>query len=306
MADFLNLPVGGRPAGLAGAYTAVAEGADAMAYNLAGLASVDRAEVTFAQSNYIEKISQQWGALALPIHRIGTFGVGVNYLGIGGIDGYDASGTPTNNVSSHDLALNVGYGRTILNLDSLGLLSLDGGLAVKYIEERLDTVQGDTLAADFGLMARPAAAKWFKFGMSFENLGGSMRFINEENALPLKIKLGGSAQGDWRGLKGLLDIETIKDCNGGQSMALGVEGTVLRALALRFGYETHRDMGQGINFGAGFQMDRLIPDLPGLRIDYAYAGYANFGNTHRFGLTFAFGPQGGWRAPGGVPGVKKP
>jgi len=274
----------------------VAEDADSMGYNIAGLASVDRAEVSFTQNNYIENISQQWAALALPVRQIGTFGVGINYLGINGISGYDAYGNSTGGVPSYDLALDLGYGRSILDLDDEGIGRLDGGAALKYVEETLDTTKGSTFATDFGLIAKPTALPWFKLGLAVENLGGTMKFIREAEEIPLKVKIGGSAQGSLYNLKGLASIEMVNDYHGSNYVALGLEGTVMGALSARLGYETHRDVGQGLDFGAGFQLDRLCKSFPALRIDYAYAGYGSFGNTHRFGFTFAFGPKGGWGA----------
>src|SRR3989338_2738082 len=66
-ADFLNLPIGARAAGMGGAYTAVSEDASAIYWNPAGLVQIPKLSAIFMRAQYLEEISYQYAAYA---HRL--------------------------------------------------------------------------------------------------------------------------------------------------------------------------------------------------------------------------------------------
>jgi len=58
-------------------------------------------------------------------------------------------------------------------------------------------------------------------------------------------------------------------------------GVGARAVALRAGYRTGRDVGLGWTAGLGFKTGTF-------GLDYAYAPYGDLGNTHRISLGIGF------------------
>ena len=58
--------------------------------NPAGLATLKTQEAAFVQTQYVQNISQEYLAYALPRTRYGAFGASVTYLSYGSSSGYDA------------------------------------------------------------------------------------------------------------------------------------------------------------------------------------------------------------------------
>ncbi|MFA5780180.1 MAG: hypothetical protein WC947_08575, partial [Elusimicrobiota bacterium] len=79
----------------------------------------------------------------------------------------------------------------------------------------------------------------------------------------------------------LFDVNMPNDA--GMYFSGGGEYWIRDILALRAGYVTKgsRDTDSGIRFGVG------IKGL-GMSFDYAYSGFGDLGNSHRFGLTVNF------------------
>jgi len=76
-ADFLQLGVGGRAMGLGGAYTAVADGADALYWNPAGLTAVEKQAVTVMHAAYLQSSFYDYAAYAQNLGEDGAFGAGL-------------------------------------------------------------------------------------------------------------------------------------------------------------------------------------------------------------------------------------
>jgi hypothetical protein len=79
-----NLFVGSRPLALGGAFTAVADDANAMFYNVAGLQALNQHEVSFMNANLFGTgIQTTYAAYAFPISLKQTVGVDWQHIGFG-------------------------------------------------------------------------------------------------------------------------------------------------------------------------------------------------------------------------------
>ena len=267
-ANFLKIPVGARGTSLGGAFTAVADNADAVFYNPAGLGLLAVPEFSYAFNNYLPGVSQQWLAAAYPAAR-GTLGLGVNYLSVKAFDSYDASDNRTGSVSAYDLAFHLGYGGA-LETDLEFLPSLRYGAAVKYISERLDTSKASGYGVDAGLLLL-TPFKALRFGLGLENLAASrLDFIRGGAKPPFKLKTGMSYRlgAPGKAVASLFSLDYNFPEDGPRYLAAGIESTVYGALALRAGYSSFGEISNGVSFGLGFG----LPVRGGreIRLDYSY------------------------------------
>ena len=82
--QFLKLPVGAKAIGMGQAATAVADDANAIYYNVAGLAFADKKSGEYMFSKYVEGTNYHWVAFGMPIsERAGSVGLGFQYFTAG-------------------------------------------------------------------------------------------------------------------------------------------------------------------------------------------------------------------------------
>jgi len=75
----------------------------------AGLATLRTQEAAFVQTQYVQNISEEYLAYALPRTRFGAFGASATYLGYGSLQSYDATGQPGGSVGANDMALGLSW-----------------------------------------------------------------------------------------------------------------------------------------------------------------------------------------------------
>jgi hypothetical protein len=119
--SFLEAPVGGRPAAMGGAYSALADDAYAPDLNPGGLGFVEAAEFAGQHSAAVENTHHEHLSLAVPLRNRGAFGASVQYLGSEEIDATDEAGNPLGDFSSRYSAYNLSYGRMFSSRLSLGV-----------------------------------------------------------------------------------------------------------------------------------------------------------------------------------------
>lgn len=282
-ANFLKIPVGARETSLGGAFTAVADNANAVFYNPAGLGQLEVPELSYAYNNYLSGVSQQWLAAAYPAAR-GTFGAALNYLSVAPFSSYDSSNNRTGSVSAYDLALFFGYGGRLETSSAL-VPSLRYGAALKYISEALDARSASGYGLDAGLLLL-TRVKGLRLGLGLENLLSSrLDFIGSGAKPPLKLKAGASYLFDPADALLSLDLNSPEDGPG--YLSAGIEKTLYGPLALRAGYSSFGDVSNGAAFGLGY----ALPARGGreMRLDYSYASSFDLGSIHKFALSCRFG-----------------
>jgi hypothetical protein len=286
-ADFLNLGAGPRAIAMAGAQVGLADDVYATYYNPAGLATLRTQEAAFSHLTYLQSISQEYAAYALPHPRLGTFGFSATYLNYGSIPGFDAYAQPTGSVGASDLALGLSYSRYLYHDERYGT-ELSAGATGKWIQERLAQVSASAYAGDFGLLFAPGI-KWgealngWKAGLALRNVGTSMTFDQESFALPRTFAAGLSYTGNWREESITIAVDGQEPNDGSRTVGVGLEIWTLQSFVLRGGYTTQGDLGNGLRIGAGIRFKTI-------QVDYAFASEGPLGNTQRFGLTLRFAP----------------
>jgi len=286
-ADFLNLGAGPRAIAMAGAQTGLANDAYATYYNPAGLATLRTQEAAFVQTQYLQGVSEENLAYALPHPRYGAFGLHLTYLNFGSIPGTDAVGQSLGSVAASDMDFGLSYSRDLYHDERYGT-ELAVGATGKWIQERLAGTKATAYAGDLGLLFAPGI-KWgeslngWKAGVALRNVGTSMTFDQESFALPRTLAAGLSYTGSWRDESVTLAVDGRQPNDGPRNLGVGLEIWTWQAFVLRAGYTTEGDLGNGLRIGAGIRFKTV-------QVDYAFASEGPLGNTQRIGLTLRFSP----------------
>lgn len=272
------------------AHAAAAEDAYSVYWNPAGLASLEHPQFAMTYNRSFEGVDHQYLSLAYPLRRGSVLDFNLTRLGMTEFQGYDAQGAKTGMIDSSDYAAGLAYSRALMK-DRAERPTLSVGLNLKGVWERLDSVSAMTAAADAGAIAyyRPKPGslsavpdqEW-RLGLSASNLGPGLKFDQARTPLPDTYRLGLA----WRCRPGgdslTLTADQVLSHDERFYAAMGAEYAVFDLLALRMGYRTGQDIGQGFRGGIGFK-------LKVIELDYAFAGYGELGQMHRVGLTVWLG-----------------
>ena len=270
-ASFLNVGVGARGLGMGGAYTALADDADAIYWNPAGLAQVAKHEFQASDSELALNTREGFFSYAQTA-SIGTFAAGVTYLNEGALDGRDAQGHPTTGFSAADAAVAGAFAR------KTDLVDL--GASVKFIQSHIGSAQATTFGVDLGARKQLGHVV---LGAAIRNLGPGMKFDSETDDLPMRLALGLAYK--CAGGHALTAEFTNAPRAGGVDVGFGGEYQAIKDVFLRAGYTTQTaiaggssfDAARGLTLGVGFRSSRWT-------IDYAAVPMGELGSTHRFTL----------------------
>jgi hypothetical protein len=275
-ADFLLIGQGARAAGMGGAYTAVSEDAVAAYWNPSGLTSLESGQVALGHFSWFQDITVEQASLAFPLTDAAAAAVSISYVNYGTIEGYDAGGAATGELSAYDWVGGLSLAYRLGDRFSIGLTG-------KYVNQRLADVSAAAFAADFGLRYRIGA---FALATSVRNVGSQMKFDQVAEDLPASLHLGIAARPLDYGLTTSLEFE--QRFQGDLLVRQGLEMGFGERYYLRTGYDyvtaqEGQSLAARISLGAGLRLDFA---------DFDYAFTPNDKSTaedlHRFTLTFRF------------------
>ena len=102
-ASFLNIGTSARAISMGGAYVGVADDANAISYNPAGLSQLNRNEITAQHTEWISDVKHDFLAGAFPL-RNSTVGFSVIYLSQGKLEGRTEDRAKSADFSAYDVA----------------------------------------------------------------------------------------------------------------------------------------------------------------------------------------------------------
>ena len=293
--QFLKVMPTARATAMGDAYATLAEGAEAVFWNPAGLATARAHEISATHIPYLADTRVSSIGYATSLGRIGQVGVQIQAVDYGDFAetraenlGFNADGTYNPGLTGGSFgpsafAVGVSYARALTDRFSTGITA-------KYVRESL--YSGDYTGAS-GTYGTSAGAALFDvgiqyetgfrslaIGMSVQNFGPEVAFVEESFAAPLTFRLG--AAGDLVGPAGMVredsqnrltvayDLLQPNDYN--QQMQFGLEYTFADVVSLRTGYKLNYDV-EAFTFGAGVKAD-LNPVRLG--VDYSYGGMGEY------------------------------
>ena len=276
---FLEVPSGARASALAGAYASLAQGAEAVFWNPAGLQGTHGLELQATHVELFQGLRDDQFAVA-GRHWGGGLAASIRAQYSDAIPERDAIGNQIGTFGSHDLEFALGYGRSLAP-------GLTLGANAKYVRERIADESAATYAFDLGAGWEPGPTG-LKLGFAAQNLGPAAAFTIDgvkgaPVPLPTAFQPGVSyvvALSPTLALGGALEGRFTRGRNG-----VGLVGAELSApaagAALRVGWRAN-DAASSLSVGAGYT-------LSSMRLDYAYVPFKDdLGDTHRFSLAAHF------------------
>jgi len=282
----LKAGVGARPLGMGGAFTAIADNADAPYWNPAGLSQIKQQEINTMQTKLSTDTDHYYISYVRPLGK-GTLGISWIQVGIGTITQTAATPDAWNEVQNISVfsyfsnAYMLSYG---LPLNP----NISFGLTAKYLTSDMFQIAGGqaygySVTPGFLLVLRPAVAKGetsggVRVGVKIDEL------LNEQSwgtgtteKVPAKARLGIAVK-EPRGLLAgstlALDLAQTLKSNYATELSAGYEWSK-DGLSLRAGY-TESVFTAGAGFKSGVA-----------QIDYAYVQQTSLSkeNVHRISLS---------------------
>jgi len=276
-ANFLKMAVGARPLGMGGAFVAVADDANTIWWNPAGVATTKHKEMTLMHNEMGEDIRYQFLAYNQPLRKLrGGLGGSISYLSVSNIQGYSPGGVKTKKLRTYDLGISLCYGLRIVP-------SVSGGINFKFIAEKLADKKASTCALDIGgLWKTPVSG--LQLGFNIQNLGGGLKFIQERSSLPLNGKLGCAYEFEFFGTKSIVAMDVNIPVDYSVFVNGGVECKIYDLIALRAGFKSKDDLSSGLRLGIGIGGKNLV-------VDYSWLSRGDFEDSHRMSATLRFGRE---------------
>lgn len=282
-ANFLKFGIGARPAGMGGAFTAVADDVNSLYWNPAGLSTYNYKEASLMHNELGEGMRLETAGFSMPVKKLGgSFGVSYSLFTISDIQGYDALGARTGDVSVSDKAFTLGYGA------NLGP-GFSAGLALKSLNEQLDKYDASTYAADAGLLYKldrmeSRLLNKLSLALVTRNIGSGMKFIEESSPLPSVMTAAVAYDGLLYENRLIVALDFNAPSDYDRYFNAGIEYTVSEMIALRCGYQSKDDLAGGFRAGIGMRVRNAS-------LDYGYVPRGDFGSSHRMSFGFRFGTQ---------------
>jgi tetratricopeptide (TPR) repeat protein len=281
---FLYYGVGGRALAMGGAYTAIADDATAAYWNPAGLAQLQRKELTTMQASLYSQTKLTYVGFAIPTKGGSTFALQMTQLASTGFEKVDvtfnqATAEPqtiqtAGSFADQQQAMGFAWGKGVTE-------TVNFGIGVKQVTRKLAGSADNFKTMDLGALKLMGP---YRLGLVMQNVF-SQKTGDTEDKLPVVMKIGNSIRLFKDRL--ILGLDVNKPLAGTMDARFGGEYWIARWFAFRFGLMglpqiNETDFGFGINFRS-------------FGIDIAQ-GIHELGNSTRFSFNFRFGQSKGDRA----------
>ncbi len=277
-AQQLKLLRGARPAALAGAYTALVDGADAILYNPAGLTQLRTPQAGLGHMAWLDGVSDDYLQIGLPIYGFGAWGLGMTYL-YAQDQARDNWGNPGDIFGIFDFSAQIALAIELGN-------DLSVGGTYKILRQGYDNRFSMGSAFDLG-------AQWRDFfgmldlGAAMLNMGTPTSLGESRAPLPWTMRAGIALRLN-KALRLVADhdhqpLEFINKSRFGVEYGRDFED--IRG-TLRMGYQTGPENQAGNMAGWAFGLGAKYNSY---NFDYAFTPLGDLGVAHRLGMTINFG-----------------
>lgn len=300
---FLKIGVGAREVGLGSAVTSMANDANQIFWNPAGAAlrGDQQLSVALSHNSWIAGLEYNSMALGYRIGNTGTITAGVQVFGISDIPAnrQNQYADPilqdlvtdqmtTASYGYQDLALSVSYANYVIDRLTLGATA-------KFIRQGIDDQSASAVAFDFGSVYH-VGHSGLQIAARLNNLGTSLQFYNQQNALPLTFSIGASVYPvNTEQMRLMLAVDATKPQDADQLIFGGAEVSFFDLLFLRGGHKfNYGQVGTGVaangvvaetveGFSLGGGLQYPVANVA-LAVDYAFTQMNLFSNTHQITL----------------------
>lgn len=270
-AVYLNQAVGARPAAMGEAFLAVAEDANTVFWNPAGIVRVKNIEFLAVHTNFIQNFSDEYFALSWPLSDKDAIGINGFFSYAAKLDRAAWLLAEPDTFSAYDAYFGLAWSRNINP-------HIATGLNLKGIYQIIDTYSAWNAALDVSCLISKIPPG-IDLGFVLKNLGFPIQFIENPHTLPIIMEIGASRRFLKDDLLVTFDIslplqEEIR-------FKLGCEYIAMKNFYIRAGYSClhGNDLGLLSRLTCGLGVNLLE-----YKLDYAFAPIADLGNIHRFSI----------------------
>lgn len=247
----------------------------ALFYNPAGLSSILNQEVSSLYIKGLADIYYGFLGFCCPVGNAVTFGIGITTLQAGDIIINSLDGTTITKKAEQD------YLFTLAFSTELPFEKIQSGINIKILSSNLlEEYNSTNFAFDIGFL-KQNIFDHFSLGLSFQNIGTSIKYIDYFDPLPFLIRTGVTYQLILEKNNHILffNIDGTYSIEKKFNFFGGVECQFYEMLAFRFGY---RNDLSSVTAGFGFNWDRL-------QFNYSIGSLLGFSSSHLVSLSYKFG-----------------
>jgi hypothetical protein len=280
---FLRNGVGARPLGMGGAFTGIAEGAEAVYYNPAGLGFVPQIMLTSGYKTLSMDRHFGYVAVTFPIRNEAAMAAGWVNAGVSDVEGRGESRQVLGEIGNNSNAFSLSFAKALDPRISLGA-------NLRYIQEKLDNLESFTIGMDVAAIGKPY--EYLSAGFIVQNLGSNYRWESSkywseggtyEERFPVVIKLGAAGHFLSNRLIPAFDIETSD--KGGARYRAGAEYWFVKKVIRRV--EDEYEEGTYLNVEEDFRYAGLRAGLDRGKPTFGGSVFQEFGRI-TLGLEYAF------------------
>jgi len=275
-ADFLLAEPDARTAALSGAFCAVADDANAVLYNPAGLVLPAQNIISLTHFSSFADTNYEYITAVVP-HGSLAFGASAMYDYTADFSWIGADGENKGNVQNGDFLLTGAAGYKILP-------GISAGACIKYFRSTILDYSKAGIALDFGGLAKIGKNPDMYFGIALQNIGSQTAYETLSEPLPVNLKTGVSVRfniTDYCRVIADLDINKIETINEPPDIGAGAELCFFNIFCLEAGYGVKQD-GNNVSLGAGIFLMRAA------RISYAFQPVSDLGINNRISADIFF------------------
>lgn len=295
-AQFLKIGMGARAIGMGASFVAVANDAEALYWNPAGLVQFDKNALVFSHNEWFVDTKLEFAGAVYHIDNANTIGFAITYL-------HTEDMKETTELQPFGTGRTFGFGDFLAGLSYARRMTgnFSFGITTKFMQETIAELTMRSLLFDLGTYYN-TGWRSIRFAVTVTNFGqdmrpeGSFSFQGLDNnttevnnyqsfSPPTLFRIGIAAnliENERHNVTSTVQLNHPND--NSENINLGLEYWWNDMLAIRGGYTTAR-AEEDFSFGFGLHAPIAIADF---RLDYAFSNFGRLGNVNRFALQLLF------------------
>lgn len=274
-ADFLNIEMGARPGAMGSAYTAMSSDVNSIYYNPAGLAFMNKREISFMHADGMLDNSYDFAAIAFPVKNY-TAAFALTKFSHGVFETRGADRYSGGNFDASDKIMTMALAKNINKNSSLGV-------GIKFLSSNIANYSANALAFDIGINHHVKSLP-LSLGVSVRNMGYGMKFIDKRENLPLSVNAG-AALNILPGINFAVDVKQMV-YNKETFISFGTEYNIMGSMSLRGGYSkmslnSRQNITSNLSGGIGLKASNM-------KIDYSFTPMGEFETINKLSLSYNF------------------
>jgi hypothetical protein len=279
--QFLKIGIGARATAMGSAFVSVADDASAIYWNPAGIARVYKNVATINHAAWLADISFTQAAYLFHVGFFpGTFALNARslYMDSQPIRTVFRPEGEGRSFDAGDVAFGLTYGRSLTDKFSVGV-------SANYVQSTLATYTSSATTFDFGTLY-DTGYRSLRIGMSIQNLGSDMQFIDDSVKMPTVFRVGMSMSlYEDASHRVLSSAEFSHPPDNNERANWGFEYGFKEFFFARGGYLFKYDL-ERFSAGLGFKIPSSLNSETA--VDYSYVDMSTLGGVHRISVDFRF------------------